>query len=356
MDYILKKYAQLFDNAPIGMYIEQDRHFVYLNQNFVVRTGFSLAELQSERPLDFVVQEDRPFVQKKVVQMLKGADPKPFEFRVRIKTGEIRWIMQTVAPIKFENRPALMGYYMDITDLKKKDEELRISREKLRNLTQHLQTVREGERTRIAQAVHDELGQILTAMKLDISSLLNKGVAEKQIRTSRLKSVLVLLDKAIKTVQKISTELRPSVLTHLGLEAAIEWQSKQFTQRTGIPCDTVFRHEDSVQNPDLSTALFRILQEALTNVARHARATFVKVELIKHNNSIRLMVEDNGRGISDEETNRPTSVGLLGIQERVHSFGGDFQIIGRDHKGTTLTVTIPLKRRKPRNAQSIDRR
>jgi PAS domain S-box-containing protein len=355
MDYILKHYAQLFDNAPIGLYVEQARKFVYVNQNFIQLTGFSLSELKSNRPLDYVVPEDRAFVQQRVVLMLKGELHSPFEFRVRIKSGEIRWIMQTVAPIKYKNRPALMGYYMDITDMKKKDEELKVSRERLRNLSRHLQTVRERERTRIAQEVHDELGQILTALKLDISSLLQKGAAEKQMSTSRLKSVLELLDQAIKTVQRISTELRPSVLTHLGLEAAIEWQSQQFTQRTGIPCETLLCHENAVQNADLSTALFRILQEALTNVARHAGATKVNVALKKQDNSILLDVEDNGRGITKEEINRPTSVGLLGIQERVNSFGGTLEITGRDHEGTALAVTIPLPRRKKAYVKSTDR-
>lgn len=223
------------------------------------------------------------------------------------------------------------------------DEELRISRGRLRMLSVYLQEVREQERTRVAREVHDDLGQILTALKIDISAIAKMLPPGEQAQDKLVQSTMERIGTAIKTVQRICTELRPSILTHLGLEAAIKWEAKEFTKRTGIKCEVNIPSKNQlVTNPDLSTALFRIFQEALTNVARHSKAKNVMVSLLRQNRTIRFEVEDNGKGIIESDISSPTALGILGMQERARCFGGDLMIAGHVRKGTHLVVNIPL--------------
>jgi len=346
MERLLESYSQIFANAPIGIYVEQDRRFVYVNPTFLSSTLFTVDDLVGKRPLSFVLPRERKHVKAEVIRMLKGTHRVPFEFRVRIKNGETRWIMQTVAPVQYKGNRAIVAFYMDVTELKRKDQELAHSRERLRNLTIHLQNIREQERTKIAREIHDELGQILTALKLDVSSLIKMSQGDQLQKTNLAKSTMELLDTAIRSVQKISAELRPSILTHLGLEAAIEWEANEFVKRTGITCETSVPQESLIKNSDLSTALFRIFQEALTNVARHARATQVNVGLKKKNGVIKLQVSDNGKGIKQSQICSVNSLGLLGMQERARSFGGTCKITGEKGGGTRLAVSIPTGRKR----------
>lgn len=353
MERLLETYSQLFTNAPIGIYIEQDSRFMYVNPVFLSSTGFTGEELKGKRPLSFVVPQERSIVREKVIKMLEGKSKTPFYFRVKIKTDEIRWIMQTVAPVQYNGRRALLGFYMDVTEFKKKDEELIVSRERLRNLTIHLQTIREQERTKIAREIHDELGQILTALKIDIAFLMKKTRKENQnVMTDRAQTIMNLLDTAIKTVQRISTELMPGILTHLGLEAAIEWQAEQFSKRTGMACETFIPQANLIKDTDRSIAVFRIFQEALTNIIRHSGATKVKIKLFKENKSLKLCIEDDGRGITNKQITSSTSVGILGMQERARFFGGKFTITGEKKKGTKLVVTIPVNQERLKDSQN----
>jgi len=214
--------------------------------------------------------------------------------------------------------------------------------EDLRNLSEHLQTVREEERTGIAREIHDELGQALTVLKMGLSWMKDKLSCDQQQLVDRTESMLGLTDTTIQSVKKICTELRPGLLDDLGLAAAIEWQAGEFENRTGIKCNVKMDPEDITLDRDPSTAIFRIFQEALTNVARHANATEVEASLMERNGALELRVKDNGRGITKEQIQKPRSFGLLGIRERIHNLGGRFQIKGAKNKGTTLMVVIPL--------------
>lgn len=351
MERLLESYSQLFANAPIGIYVEQNQGFVYLNPTFLSSTGFTVEELLGKKPLSFVVANQRNHVKTEVIRMLRGDRKAPFEFRVRIKNGETRWIMQTVAPVRYKGNRAMVGFYMDITELKRKDEELANSRERLRNLTIHLQNIREQERTRIARWIHDELGQVLTTLKLDVFSLIKMSNDNQSQKTALSKSIMDLLDTAIKSVKEISSELRPSILTHLGLAAAIEWEAVEFSKRTGIECEVIIPQECLIKDTDLSTALFRIFQEALTNVARHSGSTYVRVELQIKNGFIKLHISDNGKGIKQSQVCSFHSLGLLGMQERARSFGGTCMIMGKKNGGTKLTVNIPSSRKRARDVE-----
>lgn len=229
----------------------------------------------------------------------------------------------------------------------KAEQQLRASIEELHALSAHLQSVREEERARIAREIHDELGQTLTALRLDLAWLQNKLSAIEAEQTRQLlepiREMSKLVDTTIQTVRRISTELRPRVLDELGLLPALEWQTEEFQNHTGIHC-TFFSNVDDIHlDQHRATAIFRILQESLTNVIRHANATEVTVRLRVSNGQLKLTVEDNGKGIAKEQTLNLRSFGILGMKERAHLLGGNVSIAPRDAGGTVVAVELPLK-------------
>ena len=233
------------------------------------------------------------------------------------------------------------------------EEQLRESHKRLRALSTYLQTVREEERTRIAREVHDELGQALTGCKMDVAWIASKLPREMKPLLEKTKALAGHIDSTIQMVRRIATELRPGILDHLGLGAALEWQANEFQTRTGIKCDVRANPDLPPLDPDLNTAFFRIFQETLTNIIRHAGATHVAVNLKQSANQIILEVKDNGRGISKAEISHTTSMGLLNMRERAALLGGDFKIGRIPHgKGTKVQVSIPL--RQPTRQQHED--
>jgi two-component system sensor histidine kinase UhpB len=210
--------------------------------------------------------------------------------------------------------------------------------EQLRALSMRIEAVREEERTTIAREIHDELGQALTALKLDLAAL---GREDARL-TARAKTLAAATDVILDQVRRISSELRPGVLDHLGLGAAIEWQAQEFERRTSTPCRLVARGDASL-DPRTSTAVFRIFQEALTNVARHADAKEVEIVLQTNDELVSLEVRDDGRGITPEEIASRRSLGLLGMRERVQALGGELTIAGEAGVGTTLSLRVPRK-------------
>ena len=222
-------------------------------------------------------------------------------------------------------------------------EQLRESHEQLRALSVYLQSVREEERTRIAREVHDELGQALTSCKLDLSWIASRLPSEQRPLLDKARALTAHIDSTIQTVRRISSELRPGVLDHLGLVAAIEWQANEFQNRTGIRCDVRARVREPLPDQNLTTTFFRIFQETLTNVIRHAGATHVSVDLKEAARRINLEVKDNGRGIARTDIFNAKSMGLLGMRERAALLGGLFKIgaIARG-KGTAGQCLDPL--------------
>ncbi|RJP72278.1 MAG: PAS domain S-box protein [Ignavibacteriales bacterium] len=218
------------------------------------------------------------------------------------------------------------------------------SREQLRRLSAHLQSAREEERTRIAREIHDELGQALTGLKMDLSWIakkLQKPVDNADIIKQKLSTMDSLIDETITSVRKIASELRPGVLDYLGLPAAIEWQAQEFQNRTGIKCIIEELPADIEISNDISTAIFRIFQETLTNITRHAEASEVKVSLSFTDDEVNLTVKDNGKGIVNDKIENHKSFGLLGMEERARLFNGNFKIFA-SNPGTTVSVIIPL--------------
>jgi PAS domain S-box-containing protein len=266
---------------------------------------------------------------------------------IEVFTRANRWFNATIDPMLDDNGQILGAVHIlsDITERMRVEEELQSSREELRNLTIYLESVREQERTNIAREIHDELAQSLTALKMDLSWLDNKLPRDQIPLVEKIHSMSDLIDSIIQTVKRISAALRPGILDDLGLVAAIEWQAEEFQTRTGIDCRFTFKPDDLAVDQDRSTAIFRIFQETLTNIARHAAASLVSVDLLKEAGSLLLRVIDNGTGITEEQIHDPKSFGLIGMRERVHPWGGRVHIRGISGQGTTIEVRIPLEKK-----------
>ena len=244
------------------------------------------------------------------------------------------------------------GYSVVIRDLSERkaaENQLKENEIQLRSLATRLQAVREEERTRIARELHDEFGQMLTALRMDLSILermVSRTVMEPLSRMSlfeKIGSISDLLEKTIRATRRIITELRPAVLDELGLSTAIQWQALEFENRTGIRCRIARLQHDIDLDQNASTAVFRILQEALTNVAKHASAKSVTINLGSKAESVVMEISDDGRGMDEQKHKDPTSTGLLGIRERVFALRGNFEVRSHPGQGTTLTVTIPMR-------------
>jgi len=222
-----------------------------------------------------------------------------------------------------------------------KEAEFYRSTEQLRELSARLQSVREEERTHIARAIHDELGQALTGLKMDVSWLQRHLDQPESVLLEKTQAMSDLIDTTVQTVRRISTELRPGILD-LSLMATVEWQLQEFQTRSGIAGTLVSAPEETALDADGATTAFRIFQEILTNVARHAQATRIEVSVEESATFLILWVQDNGRGMTENEIQSPKSIGLLGMRERARLRGGEVQFQGTPDQGTTVTVRVPL--------------
>jgi two-component system, NarL family, sensor histidine kinase UhpB len=253
----------------------------------------------------------------------------------------------SLSPLETQEDLVVLTVVRDISERKNTEKALLESREQLRRLTAYLQRAREEERTLVAREIHDELGQALTALKMDLVNI--EEIAAGSMQTlnfpamaDRLASMSQLIDATVQAVRKISAQLRPVLLDSLGLIPAIEWQLEELQNRTNIRCVLTVSPEEFEVDRDRSTAVFRILQEALTNTVRHAKAAEVDVRLTLDGCTLFLEVRDDGRGISVSDTVKAGSFGLLGMRERAFMFGGELTISGLPGKGTTVSLKMPV--------------
>jgi PAS domain S-box-containing protein len=263
------------------------------------------------------------------------------EIRLQSKEGVPLPVRLSLNPLRPGGTQAVCLIASDLSAVKRAEQELRASSEQSRNLAVRLLSVREEERTRIAREIHDELGQSLTAVKIDLAWLASRLPRQSAPMRERIRSTLELADNIIQSVRRISTELRPGILD-LGLTAAVEWQAQEFQARTGIRCQLRLLAQEVVA-PNASTALFRILQETFTNVARHSAATRAEVVLRKERDRLVLRIRDNGRGFDQTDPSLSGSLGLLGMRERAAMLGGGVNISSAPGKGTSVTAWIPLR-------------
>lgn len=293
--------------------------------------------------MDRIHPEDRPMVDQAIECAIRDQRDFDQNYRIVLPDGTMKYCHSIGHPVLNHSGDVVefTGTIMDVTQSKRSEEKLQRSFDQLRALTAQLQSVREEERKTVAREIHDELGQALTAIKLDVAALVRELPGNQGRAVQRSQSILKLLDETIQLVQRISTDLRPGILDDLGLAAAVEWAAEEFEARTGTKCRISIPDEDITSDPDGATALFRIFQETLTNVARHAKATEVDIRLAKENDNLVLEVHDNGLGAREEQLSAAKSLGILGMRERALKLGGEFTILGISGGGTTVRVRIP---------------
>lgn len=299
--------------------------------------------------METIHADDRALVRGVVEVSLKTREPFSVHYRIIRPDGEERVIHSRgrIASDEYGNPVRMFGTAQDVTERRQAEERLRETTEQLRALSARIHSAKEEEGTRIAREIHDELGAALTSLRWDLESV-DKIIAEAGDRPQthqlreRIGAMLRLTETTIGAIRRISSDLRPGVLDDLGLVAAIEWQAGQFQARTGITC----RCDCSLENLDLdreqSTAVFRIFQEALTNVLRHAQATVVDITAKAEAGEFALKIVDNGRGITEDERMGARSLGLLGMRERAHLIGGKINISGAEGEGTVITIRVTL--------------
>jgi len=230
----------------------------------------------------------------------------------------------------------------EVAERKLIEEQLRTSQESLRALAAHLQSVREEERTRISTEIHDQLGQELTGLKIELKWIASRLPKSPRTLTEKAESTLALIDQTIQSVRRIASGLRPAVPDEAGLVAAVEWQVRDFRKRTGIRCKLVVAEQLPELDQDQATALLRVCQELLTNVARHAEASRAEITMRAERGIVSLSVEDNGKGVGQVALDGPKSLGFLGMRERVRPLGGKIEVDPARAKGTKVTVSLPL--------------
>lgn len=340
-----KSFVQNFQG--IAYRLLQDKKLVFINGAVETITGYAEEEFRSGKIKwrDLILPEDIFHLteQDAKIGILPGFEL-DVEYRIRRKDNSIRWIHEFLQNItdRFSKVIYIQGTFQDVTQRKEAEEELKRSREHLRNLALHLETLRENEKKHIAFEIHDELGHALTALKLELSWIVKKRHLRQEVMFEKVKKMSDLIDSTIRKVRSISSELRPSVLDHFGLVAAIEWQVGEFQKRSAVRCRMNISQTDIKLDENRSITVFRTLQEVLTNVARHAQATRVDVNLDIIDDYLQLRVSDNGKGIKQEQINNKKSFGLIGMFERASALGGKVSISGVIGIGTTVTLQLPL--------------
>lgn len=293
---------------------------------------------------DIIYEEDK----FKVLEVLYDAFHFPnflkeIDFRIECNQETV-WVKGI-----FENAVDARGkirfvecFVIDINEQKKILDQLKSSQEEMRNLALYFESLREVEKKKLAFEIHDELGHLLTAMKLEMSWILKKKFLREDILQEKLTKLIEMVETTIRKVRSISSQLRPSILDHFGIVAAIEWQAKEFQKQTAIRCRLNLPKQEIQLEEAKSIVVFRIFQEILTNIARHANATRVDINLEVNETNLLLTVSDNGKGIKSEDLSSKRSLGITGMKERASSVNGKLNISGVSNIGTTVTLTIPI--------------
>jgi PAS domain S-box-containing protein len=341
----LNNWYSLVHSAPdVIMTVDRNNKIKFVNRS---AWGCSIRALLGTRLPDYVSEKDRAKVQECISHAFHSEESSSCEV-VGVNGEKDRWFSFSFgsAGHGFETGPASKTTTVTIREIsehKRTEESLRSSREKLREFATHLEQVREDERTRVAREIHDDLGQALTILKMDLAWLQGKTVQDNDGARKKIKSMISDVDQTIERVRKIVSELRPSILDELGLIAALEWQVSQFQQRTGIRGIFESKSEEVNLPPDTAAALFRVVQEALTNIMRHAAAREVRVAFKSGGGVLRIAITDDGKGLKRQQINDLRSFGIVGMRERVHGIGGEFNIVSKSGRGTRLEITAPLK-------------
>ena len=340
-----QKYSTLVEDALIGVYIIKDGIIEFANDKFAAIYGYEKDELIGIPSLDLAHPDDRALIKVMRSKRLKGEKvPSEYEIRGIKKNGDAIWVMRSFSLIHYKDGPAISGIVSDVTKRRKAEEALRESGRELRILSNQLLSAEEKERKRIARELHDGIGQALSAIKFSVeNSLRQLGNQADDSELKSLEAVIPLTQKTIEEVRRIVKDLRPSILDDLGILATINWFCREFQAiYAGIQIEREIEiQEQDIPSP-LKTLIYRILQEALNNVAKHSHADLARLTLVQYDSGIKLTIQDNGAGFDLAKTLslKPSQrgFGLASMRERAELSGAEFEIKSAVGEGTTIRI------------------
>lgn len=342
-------FTKAFRSSPDAILISviADGRLIQVNDGFTRLSGYTSEEVLGRTSLELGIWVSAAARADFASAVKENGRVVNLEMQYRTKSGEVHDALVSGERIEIDNQSCILSVVRDISERKHAEESLRESHQQLRELASHLENIREEERKRIAREIHDELGQVLTAVKMDLTMLNRK--LEKKDGVKLIASIhagvaedIALIDKAIKSIRKIAAELRPEALDATGLTSAIETHLSEFQSRSGVKCTFTSNIGDKSLARPSENALYRIVQEAITNIARHSEATKVSISLRRESAMLTLQIADNGKGFPDTVKPPASSFGIIGMRERAILLGGEFAITGIPGKGTTITVRIPV--------------
>lgn len=330
----------IFANAPILIFVIQKMgRFLLWNHECEKTLGWSWEEVRKMNDPLLVLFPDSSYL-RNLLSALSQSDGRFNEYQVRAKDRSYRNQMWSISSLSDDD---ILVIGSDITEKRKAELAYKDSQNQLQNFSAHLEFFREDERTRIARDIHDVLGQMLSLLQVDLKWLEHRISSDQKPLIVKIHSMYSIVDSVIEWVRKFSQELRPRVLDNVGIGAAVVWLAEEFKKQSSISCQVKVLPPNLIMDNKISTAVFRIIQEALTNVRRHSGATKVDLCLEKKDEFLNISVKDNGVGILKDQINNSKSLGLIGIKERVRLFKGYFNIQGIHGEGTTLSIQLPLK-------------
>lgn len=330
---------RMVENLPAGAVYIDDKSF-YFNKEVEKITGYAFSEINNLDEWFLKLYPDQPEIIKNYYKSDKTDGFKTPRIAEITRKDKTKRHVEFIAHLFTSDEVWIL---IDITNKVKAEEEILRSRDQLKKFSEHLQTAREEERANIAREVHDDLGQALTALKMDLVWLQKNKEATGNVVTSKLIEMVEIINHTIKTIQRIGTELRPKLLDDLGLISALEWQTGEFQKRSGIKCNFNPMSDELNIDPKVGLTVFRIFQEALTNIARHSYADIVDININHSNGTLYLSVADNGKGIPFTKLESSSSIGLIGMKERAAIVGGEIEFNTANNKGTEVLLSIPFK-------------
>ncbi len=342
-----KKFRYLFNNNPAIIFVWdiESLKLLEVNETGLREFGYSYEEAMNMTLLDFRLKEEHEEIKESVKRMAtqKEVTSKGTWRHIR-RDGQMVYMDISTHRINYGNSKAMLSVAENVTLKLQMEEQIKKSYDDIRLLNSHLETIREDERAFIAREIHDQLGQQLTALKMDASWISKKVIIADLQVAERLNSMISLIDETVKTVRRIASDLRPGILDDLGLMAALEWQSTEFEKRTGTKVGFVTALTEIDLGKKCSIDIFRVYQEILTNIARHAHATVVETEIQFNGDIFTLSVKDNGNGFDTDQVKSKNTLGLIGMRERVAMLNGQLIIESAPGKGTQITVIVPLNK------------
>ncbi len=334
----------VLDSIP-GIFFLFDTNGTILKQNkrFSKIAGYEGEEIERMHPIDFFDEANKHRVQEHISTVFEKGFVTMEELFVT-KNGRRIPMLFTAVRMMYDGQSCVVGTGLDISERKKAEEEVQLVNEQLRELTKHMENLRELERLHIAREIHDELGQQLTVLKVNLSWLQNNAAADEGEKNERLSKMIELSENSIHTIRKISTDLRPPEINDLGLAEALKLAAKEFESQTGIHVHFYTELDTHQLSSATATALYRIYQECLTNIVRYAEATVVESSLDLQHGKLLLSVSDNGKGFPIEELTRRKTLGVIGMRERAFMIGGIFSIHSEPGEGTHVQVRVDLNK------------